>query len=110
MEPAEIKKVFTSNIRKYRNLNKMTQMELAIEADISVGFLCDIESGKKWGTLETMAKLAKALRVKPYQLLVPEDDKNETIDIHEDLTGLSADLKQSVDLYINNLIQKYADK
>ena len=110
MEPSEIKKVFTSNIRKYRNLNKMTQMELAIEADISVGFLCDIESGKKWGTLETMAKLAKALRVKPYQLLVPEDDKNETINIHEDLTALSGNLKQSVDLYINNLIQKYADK
>ena len=110
MEPSEIKKVFTSNIRKYRNLNKMTQMELAIEADISVGFLCDIESGKKWGTLETMAKLAKALRVKPYQLLVPEDDKNESIDIHEDLNMLSANLKQSVDLYIDNLIQKYAEK
>lgn len=110
MEPTEIKKVFTSNIRKYRNLNKMTQMELAIEADISVGFLCDIESGKKWGTLETMAKLAKALRVKPYQLLVPEDDKNESIDIHEDLNMLSVNLKQSVDLYIDNLIQKYAEK
>ena len=106
MEPAEIKKVFTSNIRKYRNLNKMTQMELAIEADISVGFLCDIESGKKWGTLETMAKLAKALRVKPYQLLVPEDDKNETIDIHEDLTGLSADLIKSGTLKLGNQLNQ----
>ena len=85
-------------------------MELAIEADISVGFLCDIESGKKWGTLETMAKLAKALRVKPYQLLVPEDEKNISENIHEDLAELSTNLKQSVDSYINNLIQKYAEK
>ena len=63
MEPSEIKKVFTSNIKKYRMLNGMTQMELSIAADLSVGFLCDLESGKKWGTLETMAKLAKALRI-----------------------------------------------
>ena len=47
MEPSEIKKVFTSNIKKYRMLNGMTQMELSIAADLSVGFLCDLESGKK---------------------------------------------------------------
>ena len=67
MEPIEIKNIFTSNIKKYRGLSGMTQMQLAEAADISVGFLCDLESGKKWGTLETMAKLANALHIKPYQ-------------------------------------------
>lgn len=109
MEPSEIKSIFTSNIRKYRKLNQMSQMQLAIEADISVGFLCDLESGKKWGTLETMAKLAKALHVKPYQLLMPEEEKNNAVNIHEDLSELALNLKQSIDSNIGSLIQKYAE-
>jgi transcriptional regulator with XRE-family HTH domain len=109
MESSEIKKVFTSNLRKYRNLNHMTQTELSIAADISVGFLCDLESGKKWGTLETMAKLAKALHIKPYQLLMPEDEKDQTVNIHEDLSELSQNLKHSIDSQIEALIKQYAD-
>lgn len=109
MESVEIKRIFTSNIKKYRALNGLTQMQLAEEADISVGFLCDLESGKKWGTLETMAKLAKALHVKPYQLLMPEEEKNNAVSIHEDLSELSQNLKQEIDSNINNLIQKYAN-
>ena len=109
MEPSEIKKVFTANIKKYRTLNGMTQMELAIAADLSVGFLCDLESGKKWGTLETMAKLAKALRIKPYQLLVSEEDKNASVQLHEDLAELSQGLKNAVDAQIESLLQKYAE-
>lgn len=109
MESVEIKKIFTSNIKKYRALNGLTQMQLAENADISVGFLCDLESGKKWGTLETMAKLAKALHVKPYQLLMPEEENNYAVNIHEDLSVLAQNLKQAIDSNINNLIQKYAD-
>jgi len=109
MEPSEIKKVFTANIKKYRTLNGMTQMELAIAADLSVGFLCDLESGKKWGTLETMAKLAKALRVKPYQLLIPEEEKNVSVQLHEDLSGLSQILKNVIDAQIGSFLQKYSE-
>lgn len=109
MEPSEIKSIFTSNIRKYRKLNHMSQMQLAIEADLSVGFLCDLESGKKWGTLETMAKLAKALHIKPYQLLMPEEEKNSAVNIHEDLSELAQNLKQAIEININNLIQNYAE-
>lgn len=109
MESIEIKSIFTTNIKKYRAMNKMTQMQLAEAADISVGFLCDLESGKKWGTLETMAKLAKALHIKPYQLLMPEDEKDQTINIHEDLSDLSQNLKHDIDLQIETLIKKYAE-
>ena len=86
----------------------MTQQELSEAADISVGFLCDLESGKKWGTLDTMAKIASALNVKPYQLLMPEEDKNSAVVLHEDLSELSVFIKQRVDEKINSLMKKYA--
>lgn len=107
MEPAEIKRIFTENIRKYRTLNSMTLQELAEEADISVSFLCDLESGKKWGTLETMAKISKALRIKPYQLLLPEEDKNFDVILHEDLSELGQFITQTVEEKIKFLMEKY---
>ena len=109
MEQVDIKRIFTSNIKKYRILNGLTQMQLAEEADLSVGFLCDLESGKKWGTLETMAKLAKALHVKPYQLLMPENENNVELNIHEDLAELSQQLKQTIDSKIESYLEKYAE-
>ena len=108
MEAVEIKKIFTENIRKYRNLTGMTQQELAEEADISVGFLCDLESGKKWGTLETMAKISKALRIKPYQLLLPEENKNFDVTLHEDLSELGQFITQTVENKIKILMKKYS--
>ena len=56
-----------------------------------------------------MAKLAKALNIKPYQLLLPEEDENASVHIHKDLSELSKNLKNSIDLQIKDLIQKYAD-
>ncbi len=108
MDSKEIKQIFTDNIRRYRQLNDMTQQELAEAADISVGFLCDLESGKKWGTLETMAKISTALHIKPYQLLEPENNKNPAALIHEDLVELSRYISRTVDSRINSLLDKYA--
>ena len=108
MQPIEIKRIFTENIRKYRMLNSLTQQELAEAADISVSFLCDLESGKKWGTLETMAKIATALHIKPYQLLLPEEDKNIAVVVHEDLSELATFITQTVDTRIQGLLEKYA--
>ena len=108
MESIEIKRIFTENIRKYRMLNSMTQQELAEAADISVSFLCDLESGKKWGTLETMAKISNALRIKPYQLLLPEENKNSDVTLHEDLSELGQFITQTVETKIKVLMKKYS--
>ncbi len=89
-------------------LNSMTQQELAEAADISVSFLCDLESGKKWGTLETMAKISNALRIKPYQLLLPEENKNSDVTLHEDLSELGQFITQTVETKIKVLMKKYS--
>ena len=50
----------------------MSQMKLAEKADLSVSYVCDIESGRRWGTPETFTRLAKALEVSPFELLIPQ--------------------------------------
>ena len=46
-------------------------MKLAEKADLSVGYIYDLEAGKRWGTPETFAKLSNALGIRAFELLVP---------------------------------------
>ena len=76
MNAQELRQIVASNIKKYRKLNNLTQMALAEMADVSVGYICQLEAGQKWGTPETIAKLAESLQIDPYQLFVSETTPN----------------------------------
>lgn len=52
-----------SPIRLWRDHRGMTQQELADRAGISKPYLSQIESGKRQGTVETLAAIARALEV-----------------------------------------------
>jgi transcriptional regulator with XRE-family HTH domain len=45
----------------------------AEKIDISINFLSDIETGKKWASPNTMVKLADAFSIEVYELLRPTD-------------------------------------
>ena len=51
------------NIIKIRKKKGYTQERLAYEAEISKGFLSEIESGKKSPTVKTLGKIADTLEV-----------------------------------------------
>lgn len=66
------------NIRKYRRMEKITQQELADLADLSHGYIRDIESIKMGITfsLDAVEKIAKALNrnVKDFFEEIEKDD------------------------------------
>jgi transcriptional regulator with XRE-family HTH domain len=70
LEP--IRKVLAGNIKKFRKNLGYSQEKLAEKADLSAQTLNDIEGCRRWVSAMTMTKLAKALHVAEYQLLVPE--------------------------------------
>lgn len=49
-------------LRKWR---KLSQVELAAATGLGQGYLSDIESGRRRGTTETLAKIATALDIDP---------------------------------------------
>ncbi|MDR2747044.1 MAG: helix-turn-helix transcriptional regulator [Treponema sp.] len=67
-----IRKVLAGNIRRYRKNLEYSQEKLAEKAGLSAQTLNDIEGCRRWVSAATMTKLAKALHVAEYQLLVPE--------------------------------------
>lgn len=58
-----------SPVKLWRDYRGLTQQELADQAGISKPYLSQIESGKRQGTVETLAAIARALDV-PLDVLV----------------------------------------
>ena len=56
-------RVGESPVKLWREERKLTQQELAEQAGISKPYLSQIETGKRQGTLETLAAIARALAV-----------------------------------------------
>ena len=102
MDAAELQKVFAGNIRKYRLLSKM---KLAETADLSVGFLCDIENGKKWPTPETIVKLTAALNIEPYQLFMDDAGTDMADEVQIYRRDVSRQLKKSLEQAINDILK-----
>ncbi len=57
------------NIRKYRNLRKLRQDQLAEKTDLSTNYIGMVERGEKIPALETFLKIAIALEVSADMLL-----------------------------------------
>jgi transcriptional regulator with XRE-family HTH domain len=73
LEP--IRKVLAGNIRRYRKNLGYSQEKLAEKAALSAQTLNDIEGCRRWVSAMTMTKLARALHIAEYQLLVPQDNE-----------------------------------
>ena len=52
-----------SRLKAIRNLRNMTQLQVCMKTDLGQGYLSDLEIGRRTGTPETIAKLAKVLEV-----------------------------------------------
>jgi len=71
IDGAYIRHLFAKNIKRYRELAKISQMDLAVASGLAHNFINDIENEKKFVSDETIAKLAKALGVEPYKFFLP---------------------------------------
>ena len=73
---SEIKKLLGKRIKEIRNKRGITQEKLAEMIDIGTPNISYIETGKNAPSIETLGKIAKALKVKPYELYMFEAHKN----------------------------------
>ena len=65
-----------SNITRYRTGLKLSKERLAVLANIEARSIYNYESAKIDITVSSLSKLAKALNVEPYQLLMKVGDQH----------------------------------
>jgi transcriptional regulator with XRE-family HTH domain len=83
-----IRKILAGNIKRYRKNLGYSQEKLAEKAGLSAQTLNDIEGCRRWVSPVTITKLAKALHIDEYQLLVPEDGETVEPPRRSSLTSL----------------------
>jgi len=84
MTERELLKVLSGNIKLYRSRFNLTQAELAEKVNISINFLSDIETGKKWASPINLVKLANIFNIEVYELLKPINILPDNINIFMD--------------------------
>lgn len=93
-----LKKKFGKRIKYYRELNGLTQEQLAELIDINCRSLSFIERGVNFVKAETIEKICNALNVTPKQLFDFEYS-----------TKAPKDLKEELNNILNNNEEKLAD-
>lgn len=67
--------ILGKNVRRFRLEAGLSQEQLAFEADMKRSYVSDLERGVRNPTVQALGRLAAALDVEPYRLLIaPTDD------------------------------------
>lgn len=70
----EVLQLIGKNIRHFRTLKGFSQQELEFSAKINNNYLTDIEKGSRDIKISTLCKIANALNVDIYELLIKRDN------------------------------------
>jgi transcriptional regulator with XRE-family HTH domain len=98
----------SANIKTRRAILGISQEKLAEMADISVRMINCIEGRRTWISDKTLVKLAQALRVEVFQLLVPaaaEGMRGEGTLTAGPLNNLRQNIKDDIDAQFDRFIQ-----
>ena len=69
-----IQELFIVNLKAYRKLHRISQTQLANLCDSSTGYIGEIESGKRFPSVNMIERIAGALKIESWHLF-----KNEPI-------------------------------
>jgi len=94
-----IHKLVSSNMKRLRALQNVSQLNLAEKTGLTHNFINDIENCKKGVSAKTLAKLSVALSAEPYQFFLPDDSPNSDVmiyvrDFNDSLQKVVADLTE----------------
>lgn len=68
----DLDKIFARNLEAVRVAKGYTHENLALDADVSRSYFWNLQKGTSSATLDMVAKLAAALDVEAWRLLVPD--------------------------------------
>jgi transcriptional regulator with XRE-family HTH domain len=77
-----LREIFIFNLKKFRKIERLSQMDLAEKCDTAASYIGEIEIGRKFPSVEMIEKITEALNIEAYRLFINEtnDDTGETPD------------------------------
>ena len=96
-DEANLRDLFSQNIKRYRQRKGWSQAKLAEKMGISTNYLSDIETKRGWVSPFSLAKLANALDIEVFELFKPEESAPADVvtTVNQCLDDFSTSLKLS---------------
>jgi transcriptional regulator with XRE-family HTH domain len=66
----DLKRIFIQNMKKFREREGISQMNLAEQCDTDASYIGQIEIGIRFPSMSLIGKIADALEVEPYRLFM----------------------------------------
>lgn len=108
MDRASLSRLIGANIRKYRIQRDVSQEHLALESGIHPAYISKLERGEKCPTIDTLYRLAKALRIPVYKLIDIDGDIDNISDtaykIQKSLSDLSTEQQNRIADLIDEIV------
>jgi transcriptional regulator with XRE-family HTH domain len=107
-----LKQNFVQNLKKFRKIEKISQMKLAEKCGTDASYIGQIEMGKRFPSMELVEKIAQALEVDPYRFFMDESaDKYGNLDTADELLltlpkRLRLDLINRLGTALNDCVKK----
>ena len=73
----KLKRIVAQNLRHYRKKANLTQEGLGWKTKLHPNYLGRVERGEDTISIDNLEKVAKALKIAPHLLLIPESYKSE---------------------------------
>lgn len=107
-----LRQIFSSNIKFYRTQNNLSQQELAEKCETATNYISEIETGRKFPSIEMIEKISNVLNVPVWALFYvnnnEKQDKNPVVVLSDKLTLEKKDEILSELFYeIQKVISKY---
>lgn len=88
--------ILARNMKAARQKLELSQHALAERADLSPGHINDLEQGRKWVSADALERIADALLLEPFMLLLPPDYSSE-LDAFDLLTEYASSVRERID-------------
>jgi transcriptional regulator with XRE-family HTH domain len=107
MEVEKLRQALAANIKKRRKILGISQEQLAEAADLSFQTINGNEGCRIWVSDKTIVKLARALRVEAYQLLIPnvEPGRDGPACLPPELLLTLQQMKTNIDLQFDEILK-----
>jgi len=105
----ELRKILALNIKRQREKLCISQEKLAEFAEISANMMTDIEGCRTWVSDKTLIKLANALKIDVFRLLLPVGLSKEEIisTLYIDIAQDILKAKEDINTDLENILKKW---
>ncbi len=98
-----LRETFIKNLKYYRKLSGLRQLDLALEIDKSTNYINSIENGKYFPSPETIEKIADVLKIDPTELFNKMNIEKSKDDISKSsIDAIEKQLTEKILEEINN--------